>query len=60
MSASGRERLGEWHGVGIQVFNSVINNALLNNPGPLKLEDPYFLPVMLRVFRMVTQLEAVG
>jgi AcrR family transcriptional regulator len=66
------DRLGELRGkpftpaekqqlaLGLQVFNSVINNALLNNPGPLKLEDPYFLPVMLKVFRMVTQLEAVG
>ena len=66
------ERLGELRGtpltpaetqqlgLGIQVFNSVINNALLNNPGPLKLEDPGFLPMMLKVFRMVTQLEAVG
>lgn len=43
--------------LGLQVFNSVINNALLNNPGPLRVEDPQFLPVMQATFRMVSGLE---
>jgi AcrR family transcriptional regulator len=33
-------RLGE----AIQVFNSVLNNALLNDPGPLRIDQPEFLP----------------
>ncbi len=63
------ERLGELRGrplsedekrrlaLGLQVFNSVINNALLNDPGPLKVEDPEFLPVMRAMFRTVSQLD---
>ena len=43
--------------LGLQVFNSVINNALLNNPGPLKVEDPQFLPVMQTTFRKVSGLD---
>src|SRR5690606_14034595 len=35
-----RRRLG----FAIQVFNSVINNSMLNNPGPMRLEDPDFFP----------------
>ncbi|WP_126174407.1 TetR/AcrR family transcriptional regulator [Altericroceibacterium xinjiangense] len=27
-----------------QVFNSVINNQIINAPGPLQLDDPKFLP----------------
>lgn len=42
--------------LGLQVFNSVINNALLNNPGPLKVEDPEFLPVLCATFRTVSTL----
>jgi len=41
----------------LQVFNSMINNALLNNPGPLKVEDPEFLPTMLGLFRTVSRLD---
>jgi AcrR family transcriptional regulator len=41
----------------LQVFNSMINNALLNNPGPLKVEDPEFLPMMRGLFRTVSQLD---
>jgi AcrR family transcriptional regulator len=40
-------------GIALQVFNSVINNQLLNNPGPLTLTSPDFLPTLLRVFRTV-------
>lgn len=41
----------------MQVFNSMINNALLNNPGPHKVEDPDFLPMMRGLFRTVSQLD---
>lgn len=32
-----------------QVFNSVINNQIINSPGPLRLEDEDFLPEMTRI-----------
>lgn len=66
------ERLGELRGrpldeaertrlaLGLQVFNSVLNNSLLNNPGPLKVEDPDFLPVMQSVFRAVSEIDATA
>ena len=40
-------------GIALQVFNSVINNQILNNPGPLTLSSPDFLPTLLGVFRAV-------
>lgn len=40
-------------GIALQVFNSVINNQMMNNPGPLMLGGPEFLPALLRVFRAV-------
>jgi AcrR family transcriptional regulator len=40
-------------GLAVQVFNSVINNQMMNNPGPLTLGDPNFLPTLLGVFRSV-------
>ena len=40
-------------GVAIQVFNSVINNQMINTPGPLNLGDPDFLPTLVRIFRAV-------
>lgn len=40
-------------GVALQVFNSVINNQMMNNPGPLTLTSPEFLPTLLGVFRAV-------
>jgi AcrR family transcriptional regulator len=40
-------------GVAQQVFNSVINNQMMNNPGPLTLASPDFLPTLLSVFRAV-------
>ena len=59
------ERLGEMRGralepdevyrlrIAMQVFNSVINNQMMNNPGPLTLNTPEFLPMLLRVFKSV-------
>lgn len=44
----------------LQVFNSVINNALLNNPGPLRIEDPDFLPIMHGLFRIVSGLDTAA
>jgi AcrR family transcriptional regulator len=44
-------------GVALQVFNSVINNQILNNPGPLTLTDAEFLPTLLKVFRAVRAAE---
>ncbi|MCB5424073.1 TetR/AcrR family transcriptional regulator [Altererythrobacter sp. CC-YST694] len=32
-----------------QVFNSVINNQIINSPGPLRLEDEDFLPELTRI-----------
>ncbi len=39
--------------IALQVFNSVINNQMMNNPGPLTLASPEFLPTLLGVFRAV-------
>jgi AcrR family transcriptional regulator len=40
-------------GVALQVFNSVINNQMINTPGPLTLTSPDFLPALIRIFRAV-------
>ncbi len=32
-----------------QVFNSVINNQIINSPGPLSLDDAQFLPTMTQI-----------
>ena len=40
-------------GIALQVFNSVINNQMMNNPGPLTLTSPDFLPTLMKVFRAV-------
>ena len=32
-----------------QVFNSVINNQIINGPGPLKIEDDDFFPELLKI-----------
>ena len=65
-------RLGELHGqslapdeiyrlrMAFQVFNSVINNQLMNNPGPLLLNTPEFLPTLLRVFEAVRAADLGG
>ena len=39
--------------IATQVFNSVINNQMINSPGPLTLSAPDFLPTLLAVFRSV-------
>ena len=39
--------------IALQVFNSVINNQMMNNPGPLTLNSEAFLPTLLRVFQAV-------
>ncbi len=44
-------------GIALQVFNSVINNQMMNNPGPLTLTSPDFLPRLLGVFRAVYRTE---
>lgn len=63
------ERLGEVRGkplsedeqyrVGqaIQVFNAVLNNALLNDPGPLRIDQPEFLPTLEGLFMTIARLE---
>jgi len=40
-----------------QVFNSVLNNALLNDPGPLRIDQPEFLPTLRDIFLTVAALE---
>ena len=47
-------------GIAIQVFNSVINNQMMNTPGPLTLNDPDFLPSLIRVFRAVYAMPGWG
>lgn len=47
------DRLGR----AIQVFNSVLNNALLNDPGPLRIDQPEFLPTLEDLFMTVAALE---
>ena len=37
----------------LQVFNSVINNQMMNNPGPLTLNAPEFLPTLLSIFNAI-------
>ncbi len=44
-------------GQAIQVFNSVLNNALLNDPGPLRVDQPEFLPTLEAIFMSVAKLE---
>ena len=44
-------------GLALQVFNSVINNQMMNNPGPLDLSSADFLPTLLQVFRAVRAAE---
>jgi len=44
-------------GMAIQVFNSVLNNALLNDPGPLRVDQPEFLPTLEELFMAVARLE---
>ena len=39
--------------IAMQVFNSVINNQMMNTPGPLSLGSPEFLPSLVKVFRAV-------
>jgi len=41
----------------LQVFNSVINNQMMNNPGPLTPDRPDFLPKLLAVFEAVRNAE---
>ncbi len=35
--------------IAIQVFNSVINNQVINSPGPLSLDDDKFLSTMTKI-----------
>lgn len=41
----------------VQVFNSVINNALLNDPGPLRVDQPEFLPTLEGIFLTVADVD---
>jgi len=40
-----------------QVFNSVINNALLNDPGPLRVDQPAFFPTLKDIFLQIAALD---
>lgn len=42
-----------------QVFNSVINNQIINAPGPLRLEDPDFFPELRRIAVQIAGLDRV-
>jgi AcrR family transcriptional regulator len=50
---------GERHrlDLAVQVFNSVINNALLNDPGPLRVDQAEFLPTLEGIFHTVAAFE---
>lgn len=39
-----------------QIFNSMINNQIINSPGPLSLDDDAFLPTMIEVALSVAKL----
>ncbi len=39
--------------IALQVFNSVINNQMMNNPGPLTPDRPDFLEKLMAAFRAV-------
>ncbi len=41
-------------GMAIQVFNSVLSNALLNDPGPLRVDQPNSLPTLEELFMTVS------
>jgi len=53
LDAAERHRLE----LAMQVFNSVLNNALLNDPGPLHIDQPEFLPTLRGIFLTVAALE---
>lgn len=40
-----------------QVFNSVINNQIINAPGPLRLEDREFLPELRTIALQIAALD---
>jgi AcrR family transcriptional regulator len=40
-----------------QVFNSMINNALLNDPGPLRIDQNEFFPTIRNIFLTVAALD---
>ncbi len=44
-------------GQAVQVFNSVLNNALLNDPGPLRIDQAEFLPTLEALFLTVAKLD---
>jgi AcrR family transcriptional regulator len=43
-----------------QVVRGTVNNTLINQPGPLRLDDPAFRRQIERAFRLVGDLEAKG
>ncbi|MBT2185781.1 TetR/AcrR family transcriptional regulator [Sphingobium nicotianae] len=53
LDSSERHRLD----LAVQVFNSVLNNALLNDPGPLRIDQAAFLPTLKRIFLTVAALD---
>lgn len=53
LDAEERHRLD----LAVQVANSIINNALLNDPGPLRIGQPEFLPTIKQIFLTVAALD---
>jgi len=45
---------------GFQVLRGTLNNTLINQPGPLQLEDPAFRRQIERAFRLVAGIESQG
>jgi AcrR family transcriptional regulator len=43
-----------------QVVRGTVNNTLINQPGPLRLDDPAFRRQIERAFRLVGDIEAKG
>ena len=43
----------------IQVTNGAINNAMINRPGPVAIEDPEFIARVVRAFRLVSDWDAL-
>lgn len=60
MEAGGKRKLSAAEvqrcAIAIQVFNSVINNQVINSPGPLLLDDDSFLPAMTTIALNIARL----
>ena len=47
-------------GFGFQVTFGTINNTIINQPGPIKMEDPLFIKQLIRTFRLVSDYDNIA